>query len=422
MVFPSPSSQQQPSSLEGSTTLSPTTYGLMAADLLSSVLGATIRLYFISWLAKKFASVEEVLHPTQHFVWESMNDRFVRDARALDTALSRPPEGIKPFAWKQGHVWRVQGRRPKPITDMTRTYTRTAVVIELKSEPKLDVEHLSNVITFLLQQYESLAFGVVKNRSRKERGKITPMELEVIFLVDSPGGEVGEFGLAAAQMQRLAKTPGITTTVCVDRVAASGGYMIGSQADRLYAAPFATVGSIGVTTGDLNFHNLAKNYDIQPIIIKSGKHKNPLSTFGKVTEDEIAHETERVEQIHDAFKTLVVAGRQCLSETIGEVSEGDTWLGVEAVKLGLIDAVLTSNEYIFDRIRAGDRVLKLHRATMSRFRVPIIPHQDLLPQFFQKLQKLHGKVDFEAWFRRLVQMGGMVGFVNYMARHYSQYN
>jgi hypothetical protein len=263
------------------------------AEVAASALGTVARVWLLRNLAGWLAGEEETMKPAQHFVWESLNDRHSRDAAALSTALSSPPPGISAARWKRQAKSRArqiarareQSRRqrkeqqqqalldpsssaspfgtaneedppPPPVgsLDLSTAYRRTVVVVDVPSEGRdgPDNDHLADVVTFLLGQHRRHAFGTNATTLR-------PCELEVVLLVNSPGGSVASFGLAASQVRRLSDEPGVATTVCVDRYAASGGYMIASQARRLVAAPFASVGSVGVILEGLNFHEVAKN-------------------------------------------------------------------------------------------------------------------------------------------------------------------
>ena len=235
------------------------------------------------------------------------------------------------------------------------------------------------------------------------------MELEIVFLVQSPGGSVSTFGLAAAQMQRLSQVQGITTTVCVDKYAASGGYMIASQADKLLAAPFATLGSIGVIMEGLNFNELAQRYGVQPIVLKAGASKNPVSTFGPISNADLRHEEARLAKVHDAFRDLVVQGRPAMADSMTLVGDGSVFLGQEALELHMVDGIMTSDEYILERIFARDRVLRLHQSYQARMphRVGLSP-LDLLPHlkgWFQNMDKTEARL----LFARLIRTGGFLG-------------
>jgi signal peptide peptidase SppA len=348
---------------------------LILAEIFVSVLGTAMRLWFLTWITRRLATQEESIQPTQHFVWERLNDRYTRDNDALKTVIQKPPKGVSLAKWRRKHV-RNQGKYKPARADLENTFSRTVIVVDVHSSSNgsVDVEFLADVVSFLLQQHRGHAFG-----TDKETG--LARDLEVILSVNSPGGSVASYGLASAQIERLANVVGITTTACVDRYAASGGYMIASQAHRIVAAPFASVGSVGVIMEGLNFHDLAKRYGVQPMILKAGNEKNPLTTFGSVSKQDLKHETERLEKVHDAFRQLVVRGRPELADKLDEVANGNVFLGLEAVELGLVDVVMTSDDYIMERVRAGERVLKLHRSQQTNFSrrfnlspLDILPH------------------------------------------------
>lgn len=399
--------------------------GIIAIEIVASLLRSLTRLWLVTWVARRLAQQEESFTPTQHFVWERLNDKFIRDVSALQTTLKEPPYGVSAASWRRNHVRKVLARQSKEPVDWTQTFTRTVVVVELNTSNKdgPDVEYLSDIITFLLQQYEKNAFG-------KSKETQLPLELEVVFLVQSPGGSVASFGLAAAQIKRLSGAKGIVTTVCVDKYAASGGYMIASQANKLIAAPFATIGSVGVIMEGLNFHDLARKCGIYPLVVKAGNSKNPFTTFGQVTQENLAEEQRRLEKVHDAFKNLIVEGRPVLNDKLPQVADGSVYLGGEAQHLGLVDDVMTSSEYILQRIQAGDRVLKLHRTNPARFarRVSISP-LDILPHLqawwrssSHSIVSMIRGMDFESaeTVEKIVQVGSLLGFLHHIvSRHFA---
>jgi hypothetical protein len=266
---------------------------LLLVEVLAAALGTAARVWMLTWLARRIAAEEESVQPTQHFAWERINDRYRRDESALRTAMRGPPPGISRAAWRRGRG-RGLFKRTKSRADPANLYRRTVVVVEFGGgggglDPTkaaggsggMDLDYMSDVITFLLKQHRDQVFAGSSGRN----GTGQP-ELEVVFLVNSPGGSVATYGLAAAQIQRLSGQEGITVTVCVDKYAASGGYMIASQADQLIAAPFASIGSVGVILEGLNFHELAKRYGVQPLVLKAGQSKNPLTTWGYVVTGE----------------------------------------------------------------------------------------------------------------------------------------
>jgi ClpP class serine protease len=221
----------------------------------------------------------------------------------------------------------------------------------------------------------------------------TAAELEVIVLLESPGGSAADYGLAAQQLLRLRQEPGVILTICVDKVAASGGYMMActSTPSRLYAAPFAVLGSIGVYGSSINIQEVLQSWGVRPYVFKAGKNKAPLGLIGDVTKEGIAALQSVIDKTHVAFKQHVVAARPVLSKRIEEVSTGDVWLGVDAIKVGLIDRLVTSDEYISERVRHGARVLKLVKNERLHFSF-FGPHPRSRPPFTWLRQGLQALV------------------------------
>jgi serine protease SohB len=166
---------------------------------------------------------------------------------------------------------------------------------------------------------------------------------EVIVRLESPGGMVHAYGLAASQLQRI-KDARVPLTICVDRVAASGGYMMACLADRIVAAPFAIIGSIGVVIQLPNFHKILKKNEVDYEVISAGEYKRTLSTFGEITEKGRAKVQEDVEAIHGIFKQWVKSHRP--SVDIDAVATGETWVGMQAQQRYLVDDLSTSDEVL----------------------------------------------------------------------------
>lgn len=171
---------------------------------------------------------------------------------------------------------------------------------------------------------------------------------EVLLKLESPGGVVHGYGLAAAQLMRL-RYAGIPLTVAVDKVAASGGYMMACIADKILAAPFAIIGSIGVIIQLPNFHRLLKDKHIDFEQLTAGDFKRTLTVFGHNTDEGREKLQEEIENIHRQFKTLIKDNRPDLD--IDKVATGEHWLGQEALALKLIDEIKTSDEYIVERMK-----------------------------------------------------------------------
>ncbi|HSH85242.1 MAG TPA: protease SohB [Guyparkeria sp.] len=173
----------------------------------------------------------------------------------------------------------------------------------------------------------------------------------VLLVLDSPGGVVPGYGLAAAQLARL-RTAEIELVVVVDQVAASGGYMMAAVADHIVAAPFAIVGSIGVVAQLPNIHRLLKHNNIDIELHTAGQYKRTLTLLGENTEAGREKFRQELEQTHELFKRYLARYRPSLD--LERLATGEHWYGEDALKRGLIDALGTSDDLILEAIKAGD--------------------------------------------------------------------
>lgn len=174
---------------------------------------------------------------------------------------------------------------------------------------------------------------------------------EVIVKLESPGGMVHAYGLASSQLLRI-KNQKIPLTICVDKVAASGGYMMACLADRLVAAPFAIIGSIGVLVQLPNFHRVLKKHDVDYEIISAGEFKRTLTTFGEITQKGKDKVQEDVETIHEIFKQWVKDHRP--SVDIDKIATGETWVGMQAKERYMVDEIKTSDECVVSACEHAD--------------------------------------------------------------------
>lgn len=170
---------------------------------------------------------------------------------------------------------------------------------------------------------------------------------EVVVRLESAGGLVHAYGLAAAQLDRLRKA-GLTTTVCIDKVAASGGYLMACTAQHIKAAPFAVIGSIGVVAQVPNIHRLLKRHDVDVELLTAGKYKRTLTVLGENTEEGKAKFLEDLENTHRLFKSYVAERRPAMD--IDSLATGEIWYGSEALSNLLVDSVGTSEAYLVERM------------------------------------------------------------------------
>lgn len=183
----------------------------------------------------------------------------------------------------------------------------------------------------------------------------TPQD-EVVAVVESPGGMVTTYGLAASQLARLRKAQ-IPLIVCVDKVAASGGYMMAVVASRILAAPFAVVGSIGVVAQVPNFNRVLKKYDVDFKEYTAGEYKRTVSLLGEITPKGEEKFREQLEQTHILFKGFVQQFRPQID--MMKVATGEYWYGQQALDLGLVDELLTSDDYLLEKYKNKAQIFEI---------------------------------------------------------------
>ncbi|EOI5792133.1 protease SohB [Cronobacter malonaticus] len=211
---------------------------------------------------------------------------------------------------------------------------------------------------------------------------------EVLVRLESPGGVVHGYGLAASQLQRLRERQ-IPLTIAVDKVAASGGYMMACVANNIVAAPFAIIGSIGVVAQIPNFNRLLKRNDIDIELHTAGQYKRTLTLLGENTEEGREKFREDLNETHHLFKEFVHSMRPSLD--IEAVATGEHWYGVQAKEKGLVDEISTSDDLIIARM-AEREVVSLRymqrKRLMDRFTGSAAQSLDrLLLRWWQRGQK-----------------------------------
>lgn len=203
---------------------------------------------------------------------------------------------------------------------------------------------------------------------------------QVLVKIETPGGQVPGYGLAASELSRL-KERGIKLSVSVDKVAASGGYLMACVANEIIAAPFAILGSIGVAAPMPNFHKLLKKNDIDYEVLTAGKYKRTLTLLGENTEEAKEKFIDQLEQVHELFKGFVEEHRPSLD--MNKVGTGEYWFGKDALKLGLVDKIQTSEDVLLEKCESHDLVLIEHKEKQS-----------LIEKFAETAHILLGSRDF----------------------------
>jgi len=171
---------------------------------------------------------------------------------------------------------------------------------------------------------------------------------EVVVRLESGGGMVHSYGLAASQLARI-REAGIPLTVCVDKVAASGGYMMACIGNKILSAPFAVLGSVGVVAQVPNIHKLLKKNDIDVEVLTAGEYKRTLTILGENTREGREKFLQDLQTTHDLFKEFVSRYRPQLD--MQKVATGEVWLGTRAFDLQLVDSLQTSDAYLAERAK-----------------------------------------------------------------------
>jgi serine protease SohB len=233
---------------------------------------------------------------------------------------------------KQYKIWHKETKKKDKEEDKSDTHKRRIFVLHFNGDIKASaVEQLRDEITAILCV-------------------ATPRD-EVVLNLESAGGIVHSYGLAASQLQRI-KDHQIPLTIIIDKIAASGGYLMACVGHKILAAPFAIIGSIGVIAQLPNFHRLLEENNIDFEQITAGKFKRTLTLFGKNTEEAREKLKEEIEEIHYYFKSFIQHNRSIVD--IEKISTGEHWIATKAIELKLIDGLSTSDEYLYTLSKIAD--------------------------------------------------------------------
>jgi len=216
---------------------------------------------------------------------------------------------------------------------------------ERNKKKKKEIKGKSKEIVYVLDFKGDIQASAV-GKLKQEINAIIASQVkckEVVIKVESGGGSAYAYGLCAAELKRLVDNK-IKLTVCIDKIAASGGYLMSCVATKIVAAPWALVGSIGVIAQLPNFHRLLKKLDIDIEMHTAGKFKRTLTTLGENTKQGREKFISELEDLHVVFKDFVKENRSKIQ--VAKVATGEVWQGDKAKKLGLIDEIGTSDDYL----------------------------------------------------------------------------
>lgn len=251
------------------------------------------------------------------------------------------------------------GRKPKPkieVTSLNEEYEHIHSLMQKeilgkKAEKKKKEKNKQKPPTLYVIDFNGDIKASQVEQLREEVSAILSIakpEDEVLVRLESPGGSVNGYGLAAAQLQRI-RDKDIPLTVSIDKVAASGGYLMACVANSIIAAPFAIIGSIGVVAQIPNFHRWLKKNNIDVELLTAGEYKRTLTLFAENTDKGRKKFQEDLEQIHTAFRDYVLTNRSQLD--IEKVSTGEHWLAKDAFDLRLVDKLATSDDYLLGKMQ-----------------------------------------------------------------------
>lgn len=265
------------------------------------------------------------------------------------------------------HLNKLQNKRQKQLNDSQKGDNSCGLLAKLckkaknkvkdKTDPKTD----DNKSVFVLDFDGDIKASAVAHLREEISVIVSSAKAgdEVVIRLESGGGQVNAYGLAAAQLVRI-KDAGLILTVCVDKISASGGYMMACVADKIIASDFAVIGSVGVVSQLPNFHELLKKHNIGYEMFTAGEYKRTVTIFGENDDEDRAKHQADIERIHELFKTFVKKHRPKLD--VEKIATGEIWFGQDALDLGLIDEIGTSDGYVLELIKEHE-VLVLHTRT-----------------------------------------------------------
>ncbi|PSF04762.1 protease SohB [Marinobacter fuscus] len=311
-----------------------TEYGLFLAKVATFLVAAVI---FVSIIVSATQRDHDDHEGDGELKIRKLNDQYKRLKESIQARLMTDDEHK---AWvkkkkKENKAEKKSAKKQKPEADAGKSEKRRIYVIDFDGDIKAsDTDTLRRSVSAVLSVAD-------------------PEKDEVVVRLESGGGLVHAYGLAAAQLDRI-RAKGVPLTACVDKVAASGGYMMACVADRIVASPFAILGSIGVVAQLPNFHRLLKKNDVDFEVLTAGEHKRTLTVFGENTEKGRQKFLDDLEDTHVLFKEYVSERRPDLD--IQAVANGDIWFGRRALEVKLIDEIKTSDEYLIEACERGEVV------------------------------------------------------------------
>ncbi len=313
-------------------------YGLFLAKTVTWV--AAI-IFVVASLASLIRQVRSQMG--DHLEVKSLNDRFKDLAEALNHTVLAPAE------FKQQHKSRAKEDKARAKAQKKGQVPERPRVFVLNFQGDLQATAVAS-----LREEVSSVLQVARDKD------------EVLLRLESEGGLVHSYGLGASQLQRI-RDRKISLTVAVDKVAASGGYLMACVAEQIIAAPFAIVGSIGVVAQLPNFNRLLKKHDIDYELHTAGEFKRTLTLFGENTEAGREKFQQEIDDTHALFKAFVAENRPQMP--LAPVATGEFWFGTRALALKLVDTLKTSDDWLLEKSKTADLYevsFRRHRSLSDR--------------------------------------------------------
>jgi len=296
-------------------------YGLFLAKTATIVAAiVTVVLFIFIMAGRKQAGKKEILEVNK------LNKKYDDMARVMNTGMLQKA-GLKKYLKEEKERLKGIHKDKKDKNQRKRIY-----VLNFHGDIR------ASAVSSLREEITAILMVAAKND-------------EVFVRLESGGGVVYGYGLAASQLMRL-RDKNISLTVSVDKVAASGGYMMACVGNRIIAAPFSIIGSIGVIAQIPNFHKVLKKHDVDFDQFTAGEFKRTVTMFGENTEEAKAKFREEIEDIHMLFKDFIVQHRPDVD--IVKVSTGESWPGTRALERKLIDELKTSDDYLLENSKHAD--------------------------------------------------------------------
>ena len=177
---------------------------------------------------------------------------------------------------------------------------------------------------------------------------------EIIFDIDSGGGEAYGVWEAAYAVRQMADEAGVKITAYVDGLAASAAYVWASISDEIVMNPMAEVGSIGVVVQLVNYNRMKTDLGIDTTYIYSGANKIPFDAEGRFTKTFLTDIQEKVDNLYETFVEFVSEQRGITAEVI-KGTEASTYLPDKAIALGLADKVMTRDDFTTYMFKGKDK-------------------------------------------------------------------